>query len=236
MSYLFDNANDNLIGTLASSYPSYPMTLAVYVKYSAHPAAVDTLFTIAGSVGSNANSHKISTDTAAGQWTGQTFSSAGTAQNCVVSGSADAIDGIWAAMVYVCTDETTRQFYINSLAVTSINNTSVVVFNGPNVRMGENMLGAQDLGARLAEAALWKTALTGTEVGDYISGVKATTIQPSNLIGYWPLDTNGVLTNDGTDSGGDLAATGAVFDADHPTITIPGASSRRRRAALMGLG
>jgi hypothetical protein len=98
------------------------------------------------------------------------------------------------------------------------------------------MVGAQDYAGLMAEVAIWNTALNSSQITSYLAGTGASQIQSANLIGYWPLSaSNTTQSNDGVDTGGDLAVTGAVFSSDHPTITLSGVTRSSKKRLMMGV-
>jgi hypothetical protein len=228
VSFLFDGVNDSLAGTFSSTYGD-PITIALFVKVTVHPAAVTWLFATGNSSSSNDNSYAnrlTSTDDA---WS----AIARTTTNGSATKTAVNIDGVWAGYVGKYTSNTSRTVYIQSLANTATDTTSIVV---PDViqflRAGTDFANGSDFSGRLAELAIWKIALSDAEITSYLAGTVASSIAASDLIGYWPL-SSADLTNLGVDTGGDLTASGnAAFDADHPTISSSGTTISPNTAGL----
>ena len=216
MSYLFDGANDRLTGTFTSTYNAEGVTLAAFVKVTAHPIAVDSIIQFGNSSSSDDQSHWIVTSGTDNHWLLRS--------RTTISVSADRfenIDGIWAAIVGVITNDSLRDIYVNGISNTAQSTgTQAVADVLQFVRLGEDMTGAQDFTGRIAEVAIWNAALNSSQITSYIAGTAASGIAAANLIGYWPLSASASpQLNLGIDSGGDLTVTGAVFDADHPTIS-----------------
>ena len=231
MSYLFDGANDSLAGTFSSTYAD-PVTLACWLKVTAHPVANDAMLMFGNSSSVIDHSYVLKTSTSDDVWQA-------VARDTTNSGAVSPVtnvDGIWAAMVGVFTNNDLRDVYILHPGLTARD----TVNKAPNdvlqfIRVGEDLSGLQDYADRLAEISIWNAALTTKDITRYMVGVSAAIIAPANLIGYWPLNANNATQqNLGIDAGGDLTVTGAVFDADHPliygydTINIPG-----RRVSIM---
>jgi hypothetical protein len=130
------------------------------------------------------------------------------------------VDNVWAPIVGVITSDTLRDVYIGDITQTGTNASSNVVGSALNdLSIGRQFGNTAEFPGLIAEVAIWNTDLSTAQITSYMTGTAASGIAASNLIGYWPLNTDGVLTNSGTDAGGDLTASGAVFDADHPTIS-----------------
>lgn len=218
MSYLFDGVNDTMTGTFTSTYAD-PVTLACFVKISAHPIAAQILLTFGNSSSSVDQAYTIRTDVTDNSWTcvSRDTTSAGAVLSPV------NVDGAWAGVVGVFTNDSLRDIYVSSSTLTAQNTTAKAVADVLQfIRAGENFVSSQDLNARLAELATWNKALSLGEIDNYMAGVRASAIGPGNLIGYWPLDTNNATQpNWGIDTGGALSVVGAVFDADHPFVRLP---------------
>ena len=67
---------------------------------------------------------------------------------------------------------------------------------------------------RIGHVAIWNLALSDAEVASLAAGANPVTIQPANLVDYWPLrdDANDVV---GTRH---LTVTGATLDTDNPPV------------------
>jgi hypothetical protein len=144
---------------------------------------------------------------------------------------------VWASFVYRVSSATLRDFFIDDLATTVQTTISRNLTDGLKyVRLGETFAGLQDFAGRLAEVAIWDYALSDSEITSYMNGTPASSIQPSYLIGYWPLNAdNSTQSNLGVDAGGDLSVTGAVYDADHPTMLTVGQPAHSRRRGIPGM-
>jgi hypothetical protein len=241
MSYIFDGANNRLTGAFTAPGYAMPLTTACFFKVVAHPVAVQFLVALGESAGANPDSINLISAANVNDWGSRYIDPSGTSTS---SGVDENVDGVWTGLVGLFPDENSRRVYVKDITQTD-NSTVVLAASGgtlDQIQIGESLSDASDFGAAnpneslIAEVAMWNVILTTQEVTDYLSGISASVIAPSNLIGYWSLSADGVLTNAGIDTGGDLTATGTTFSADHPTITIPGASTKRRRMNLMGVG
>jgi hypothetical protein len=221
LSYLFDGANDNLRGSFTSTYGD-PVTVACFIKVTAHPLAVDSLIHFSNTNTATLNdSYLLRTSSTANAWRAASIDAAAAVGEAEVTVN---IDGVWAGYVGMWTNDSSRTIYLQSITNTDTGTATITVSNTlQHLSIGENWGSAQDWAGKMAEIAIWNSTLTTQEVTDYLAGTSATAIAPANLIGYWPLSVaNATQANQGLDAGGDLTVTGAVFDADHPTITIPG--------------
>lgn len=215
MSYSFDGANDWLRGTFNSTY-GYPITLAAWVKITDHPVATDLAVQLGNISNSDNDSLQIRTSSTDNRWSATSVSSGG---GTATTNITQNIDNTWTPMVATFTSDSLRNFYFpgdNAQSTATI----VVGQAMQYVGIGANLADGFDFTGLIAEVAIWDKILTTQEIDDYLGGDAASGIAASDLIGYWPLDTNGGLANEGVDTGGDLTASGnAAFNADHPTIS-----------------
>ena len=214
MSFLFDGANDQLEGAFTSTYAD-PVTLACFVKVTAHPVATDNLLQFGNSASAINDSYRLNTGSVDDQWEAISRTTGDSSAQVSLN-----IDGVWAGIVGVFTSNTLRDLYVQSITNTAQSVTSRAVADVLQfICAGEDFAEGRDFTGRLAELAIWNSALSGANITSYLAGTAASGIAAANLIGYWPLSSASLL-NIGLDSGGDLTATGnAAFDADHPTIT-----------------
>ncbi len=245
MSYSFDGANDNMRGQFATTYNSTPITLACYIKIAAHPVAADCFINFGESSVSVDHALILRTDTVDDGWVALTDAGATGAGATLSSINLDsgsigttynATTG-WAGLVGVFTNDALRDVYAGAIGNTAQNTGNQVANDTLTfICLGENITGSQDFTGLMAEVAIWNAALNSSEITSYLGGLKATQIAPANLIGYWPLSaSNATQSNEGVDTDGDLAVTGATFDADHPTISLGSVKSSKKRM-MLGLG
>jgi hypothetical protein len=218
MSYSFDGLNDKLTGSFTSTYGE-PITLACFVKYAAHPADTDNILCLGNSSSSLTDCHLLRTTVTDDNWRAASIDSTGTAANATVIGVN--IDGVWAGLVGTFGSTTLRDMYVQSLSNHTNGTTSRTVADALQfISVGEGFSGGGDVDALIAEVAIWKSDLSDSDITSYLAGTPASSIDATNLIGYWPLSAeSGTQSNLGTDAGGDLTVTGATYNADHPSIT-----------------
>lgn len=246
MSYSFDGSNDTMTGTFASTY-SDPITFGCYIKIADHPLAVDSLICLGNSSSSNNDSYRLNIDSTDNRFQIVSVDSAGATSTASVvlvvdSGTIlttyNATTG-WVGLVGVIqATDTGRSLYVGAIENVDTGTADRLVANAlQHIRLGESLVAGLDYNGLLAEVAIWNAELSDPEITSYLGGTAASQIAAANLIGYWPLSaSNATQANEGIDTGGDLSVTSATFSSDHPTITIPGASTRKRRTGLMGVG
>jgi phosphopentomutase len=211
MSYSFSGVS-SVTSTLNASYAT-PVTIACFVKVVSHPAALQTSLNFGSSFASVVDSVSVGPDTTVNFWDG-------CARNAGVSCAtvSSNVDGLWAGMVGVFTNDNLRDIYITSAAVTGTNVVNRAVAATLNsVRIGCAMTGGSTFTGKVAEVAIWKVALSLTNIDAYMQKTRASLIDSSNLIAYWTLNENKVTQkNYGTDGAICTVTSGATFDSDHP--------------------
>ncbi len=236
MSYIFDGTNDRMTGSFTSSYGD-PLTLAAHIKLPAgHPGVIDYVLSLGASSSARNDSYALRLNSVVNEYSMVSFDSADLTTGATTAFDIGTTD--WAGYVGTVNGEANRDVYIKALANTDNNGgTRTVADTLRFIHVGESLVAANDFTGRIAELAIWNKVLSAAEITSYMNGESASTIAAANLIGYWPLSASSATqSNLGLDSGGDLTVSGATFSTDHPTITIPGASGRRRRTALLGVG
>jgi hypothetical protein len=230
MSFLFDGSGDYLSGTLGTTYGK-PITLAAHVKFTTHPSpSSDVFLTLGNSASSIDHCLTILTSTVDDEWYALSRT---TGANQAIVSSVNR-DDQWTSVVGVFTSNTLRDLYIQTISQTGQSTgTSSVTDAMQYIRAGVWLDGARYLTGKLAELAIWDSALSTADITSYLAGTAASGIDAANLIEYVPMSTNSLL-NLGTDTDGDLTATGnAVFDADHPIIT---SGTPKGRMLMTGIG
>lgn len=216
-SYLFDGTDDTMTGTFTSTYAD-PVTLAAFIKISVW-ATGDAALELGNIVNDIKSSYLIRSGAFSDEWSAVSFeSSLGIPSDATYT---LAIDNTWVGFVGKFSSNTQRDVYLSSLADHTLDTTNRAVGDVLQfIRVGENLAGGGDFTGRIANVAIWNSALSDSDITSYMNGTCPTSIASANLIGYWPLSTNNsTQNNDGLDTGGDLSVTGAVYDSDHPTIT-----------------
>jgi len=233
MSYSFDGANDTMTGTFTSTYNGHPVTMGCFLKVTTHPVATDRFVSFGNNSGSQNDSHTLQSSTVDDRWWATSQDTTGA--DAVVS--SVNIDGVWAGYVGRFTNATLRDLYVQAFGNTGQNTTSKAVANAMQfIRLGEGFGGSQDYTGKLAEVAIWNSALSDGDITLYLGGQAASTIAAASLIGYWDLATNNATqANAGLDAGGDLTVTGATFDSDHPVIVQAGQPAQNRFRGIPGM-
>jgi hypothetical protein len=177
--------------TLASAkVTNYPFTLAAWFNLASLPGANQNIFVWNTTPPSSNDSFGIAWDHVSGKFLGYVVNSSGTSDTTNPAGTALST-GVWYPGLYVCTSATSRTMYIYQGGVLNTSSqTTNIVFGGTTNqgRIGKFSNNASDLSGSVAEVAIWNAALTATEVQAYCLGIRAYTIRPKSLVGYWPID------------------------------------------------
>jgi hypothetical protein len=225
MSYLFDAANERMVGSFTTLL-AFPITMVCAVKTNPHPALTATLVALGINGSSNSGSINSRISSIDDGYAAAPISDAGTANS--VTASPYNYDGAFVRVLVEFISSTERRVYVGAIGnveggsgLTANSITQTLRF----IQLGESLSGGNDLGlvtggGLLAEVAIWNAQLTTQQKTDALAGLVSTSIQPTLLRGYWPLSaSNSTQQNLGVDATGDLAVTGATFSTDHPTVT-----------------
>ena len=218
MSYDFSPGTSRLFGTFTTQY-GVPITLASFFKYTVHPQASQCLVSLSNTTNENPSLTIESTGTDE-EFGARTFTAASNA--AVYEGTAAQWDGAWTAIIGEFSASNARDVFVGIPGQTGTDTTT----RGVGTALDTIVVGMlADFSSRqwatlIAEVAMWSGTLTTQQQTDYMAGnMPASSINASELIGYWPLSAdNATQSNLGTDATGDLTVTNATFDADHPTI------------------
>lgn len=130
----------------------------------------------------------------------------------------------WQHVAGVFAAANARRVYLNGTAGT-IETTSLSVASVDRMLIGAwERLGGWSayFGGAVAEAAIWKVALSDSEIGQLAAGFSPLLVRPQDLIAYWPLGGRfGENDQDHSGNGYDLTAYGGPTWVDHPPITYP---------------
>jgi hypothetical protein len=212
MSRLFNSSSDALTGTFTSTYAD-PVTLGIFYK-GTHSGTVDYALQFGNSASSIDQAYSIGTNSTVNQWIAISRTTANGTAIFTLS-----TDGVWVGLVGVFTNDSLRDVYIGSIGNTAQGTTTRAVSDVLQfISVGISLAATGGIPANLAEVAIWNSALSAGDITNYLAGIAASGIAAANLIGYWPLSAD-VLTNEGTDAGGDLTNNLTTFDSDHPVIT-----------------
>ena len=233
MSYEFlDASNGEAQGTFTTAIDvsATGLTLALWLKYSAHPVSTDYLLALSADLTNNEDFCSVNLLAVADRYGLSTIAAGGTPelynhQITEADGTYDNPTPLWHPVVATFASDSSRTLRINTFGNSSSEtSTTVTTGNLDSISLGcAPNRAANILSAKFAEVAIWNKVLDQTDIESYMSGTAASGISASNLRGYWPLDTDTgtELSNAGEDATGTLtgnAGTNFVI-GDHPTIT-----------------
>lgn len=223
------------IGQLASGL-TYPITLAIYFKYDTQPTVGEFYLMLGANTGTETNMISVSGSSTAGRVSGTRKDTSGSGSNANFTGTAGQFDGQWTCLVYVATTTNNTDIYVVDSSNVGTNNSGRTINSLDEIIVGNGLELTDPATVNLAEAAIWSTALSTTEVDEFCGAAEEAdiaAIQSASLEGYWSFNTNNTTQADLSGNGGpDLTLSGTwEFDADHPAITHPssGAAEQRRR-------
>lgn len=175
--------------------------------------------------------------------------SAGTAASSISSGAL--ADLTWGHIGGVFASPASRQSYLNGVG-SAVETTSITVTQPDSIRLGARAFsGAEGIywNGDLAHLAIWSAALSPTEMQMLYAGVSPLLIRRNALLGYWPLDDQGITANDAVskrrlDANGVPAFTPFPLNMRRPARATPlfafggaaAAAAYTPRLTLMGVG
>jgi hypothetical protein len=204
--YSFDGTNDRMTGTLTTTL-NYPMSMAGWIRIADHPITNKGVFNIGANAGANQDYYAFWLGSGDNTFRCQVDTGGSTNQAIMTK----AVDNTWAPFVCVMTSSTLRDGYFSDQTAQSVtSNTATNVAN--DIQIGESLASTLDFTGHLAYLAVWDVALSTADKNSLLAGSCASSIDASNLIGYWPLQaSNATQANEGVDATGDLSVTGATF-------------------------
>lgn len=219
MSYSFDGAGDIMTGSFTSAY-NVPFALVTWIKIANHLVVVDRFISVGNTNNAEASSVNIRTENVDNQFNAEAKDASAVASSAQI---VLTIDGVWTCFLAQYRADDLITLYVGERANSASSGVTRAFSDVQHIRLGENFTGGADFAGLQAESAFITGTLSDTEIDDIMSGVRVSgVVSGAALKGYWPLDTdNTTQANEGSDTAGDLSVTGAVFDADHPTITEP---------------
>jgi hypothetical protein len=224
MSYDFSTAGSVISGSFTSTY-TVPLTLAVWVKYTDHPADTDYIL----SLHKDTNLDEFCAITSGAvndQFLSKQANSTGN-DTAAYAATLGEYDGVWVPIVATFENTTTWNIFVEVIGNSGTKTASRDPGPLGEVGIGHAPNGAAHWINNIAEVAIWDGELSDANITEYMNGLAASQIDASNLIGYWPLDTNNATqSNEGTDATGDLTVTNATYDADHPSISTGDSKGR----------
>jgi hypothetical protein len=151
------------------------------------------------------------------------------------TGSTTLSTGTWYHVAGTC-DGTNTKVWVNGAqdgTIASAADNIQSVSGADTVQFGDR-IGAAFLNGTLAEVAIHKVALGANELLASAKGALPHRIQPTNLLGYWPLYGIGSPEPDfsGNGRGGTLTGTAA---ANHAPVSVPGSEWWNASAPLIGV-
>ncbi len=214
MSYNFTGSPDSLSGSFTTSY-SPGITMACWIKFTDHPAAVQHIMNFGASAAATQDSYRCNLDSTDNRFRAAPTNSAGTLSASFATKTG--IDNTWVPYIADFASTTSRQCYISDQSGTSA--TNIVVAAAKFIKIANTLGGSSYFIGKIAEVAFWNTSITSGQRLSFRNGEAANTIATANLIGYWPLSSsNATQENLGNDATGDLSVNGATWSSDHPTI------------------
>lgn len=216
-SIIFDGTNDSLSGTFTSTY-GVPLTLACWFKVTTHPAAEDSIISVAETSTVQDHTYRLRTSSSDDNWAAVARTTGDASANI---GGVN-VDATWASWIGVFTTTTSRDVYLNANTTNETTSRSV---NAVDVlRFGEEEGGAEDYAGRVAECAVWDVALSAGDIVLYRTATTAPTFSAGPTLGT-PTDTTLPVTWTPSHTG-TLKGTACLNgDAGNVTETIAGQCS-----------
>lgn len=209
MSLLFDGTNDS--ATVASTpVTAVPCTISAWSKKAATGAAQVVCVIDDGTTTNAMRLNWANTDGV----TALASDSGGSSSTITAGTAADTTTWHHIAAVFSATNS--RSAFLDGVK-TTVGGTRVPT--GLNaIRLGINAADALDYNGRLAHVAIWNTALSDGEITGLAGGDNPLTVQPGNLVAYWPMDVAGTVTEDAVATRDLTLVNQTAFDADNPTV------------------
>ena len=225
MSYDFNGGY--LQGDFGAGTRGAPVFVAVYYRF---PDPLPTAGSVFAAWGASSANQASSVNASVSYADPNYFARAGATNSGFTSGDASylvptpttTLTDVWNAHFAVHESTTSRTVYFNSTSNTASVTTSIDVGTSLRyLRIGQNLNGSSAFDGKVAEVVVGLFTPTTQQITDYFSGVHATTVfsADSNWY-YYPLNADGVLTDQSGNSGPTLVLSGtAAYDADHPAIS-----------------
>lgn len=221
MSYSFNGSNQDGACSFTSAV-DYPFTLAAYIKQATF-VGTGTIMDL--SSGASEYARIMSSYVNSNEWFGTMYDGTGNPINDV---DLDiATNDLWVPIIYVCTNSTTRQLYMNDNTGGVVNPGTCSLSGLTTLRIGRNAETYEYFTGNLARVCVWRSALDATARAAFLAGTSPNDIDGDNLAKYFELDSeNATQTNGATGAAADSGnlTTDGVYAADHPswgTIIVP---------------
>lgn len=208
--YAFDGTNDEMEGSFTSTYAK-PVTLAAWVWYADHPIAFTHIIDFGNSSSSANDSLACRTTNTDNEIAATSIDSSNGTTSAFATKTG--IDGTWVPVICEFISNSSRAIFFSDQ--TGTNGGSRTVADVLQfVSVGTNLANGQDFIGRLAYVSIWDVQLSDSDETAFLSGTCPSTIDSSNLIGYWDLQSSGSTQNNaGVDAGGDLTVANATFNS-----------------------
>ena len=225
-SFEFDTAgavDDALEGDLGvGNELAYPITVAVWVKYTNHSIASQVYASLANVDGIRDDSFFCGAAAVDGQFAATSrASSGGSTTDDETLGDPASLDNTWFPLVCYLRGDSDRQIVVNGTTDGNNTGTRALTQTLRYLRFGTGEDGSGATAGLLAEIAIWNSDLSVANRQLYEGGTAASQIDNANLIGYWSLSTSDTTPDDESGNAGPTLSIieDVTFNADHPTIT-----------------
>lgn len=191
MSYTFDGADDTLY-TSTLPVGALPFTILAWIKEPTLQSAADVVVNIGESGGGN---NYLRLNVNASNQVAATQDAAGAASSSTYTATAISAD-TWHCAVAVFTSDSSRTVYLDGNAATTQTTTRSTSWASiDRLNIGASGPLAADFNGLIGHVAVWDVALSAGNITSLAGGANPLTIDPTNLIAYWPLtaDVNDVV-------------------------------------------
>lgn len=203
MAYEFSNTEDifgnKIVTYIKKNYSQWegspwPLTINIWVRISSPPSVVYYLCGIGNERDTSRHQIEINSQR---RLRAVTVDDEGTITSISSSGANLVPVDTWTMATYIIFSSNDRKLYLNGTQVAtttttrSQSNINILVINGTYIMDEIIHSPSVDINnpspVRFAEFALWQKALSSTELLSLYSGMKATQINPQDLISYIPM-------------------------------------------------
>lgn len=214
----------NWLSNASSPVQAVPFTFGAWVYPTSTASVVDTIVIGDASAGSNyyviyLNTTNGSTVTAGAV----TLESAAGGSSVRANTTTTFTVNTWNHVCAVCLSATSKTIYLNGGSKATIV-TSSVPSGALRVTIGGyNVAGTlfSPLTGRIADVAIWNTALSDAEVAALAGGTPSSLIRRSNLKAFWPLRDQSLLPVPPISPLWNLSVTGTMGLAPNPPMLDP---------------
>lgn len=231
MSRLFNGSTDYLESNPTTAVVTdYPFTVSAWVKMTAI-GATGTIFALSDKDTTNPNGvYQARLGVISN---GLAFLSAGDGVGSTTTSVGTLSAGTWYSVIGVWTSATDRTIYADG---SSANGTTSRVLSGlDDTTLGRTRYNdtsfSQPLNGRIAQVAVWNTALGSTDRAMLQNAANPLTVAYSSLVAYWPLTAN-VSPETSLVGTCNMTVNGATYSSDDPVVSRinPGPTRARVQA------